>query len=317
MKTILVLYPLSEKLVSQLQEVATDYKVVTDTDSLTDQDLQAVEIIIGWKKDIGERVLYMPNNSLKWIQSFSAGVDYFDLAEIARQNIQLTSASGIHSSQITETVMGMLLAKSRGIQQSVLQQTARIWQDPNDIIELAHKKLLIVGTGKIGRHLAKVAEVFELDVYGINRSGYDLPHFIKNYPQEDLLNVVGDMDIVVNILPLTDETHHLFDAKFFKQMKNDAWFINVGRGASVNTNDLLEALRHQELAFAGLDVLEEEPLDQHHPIWSEPNVLITPHIAGNSNYYADRLIALFTRNYHSYMKDGTVCESVVNLTEGY
>ena len=86
------------------------------------------------------------------------------------------------------------------------------------------------------------------------------------------------MDIVVNILPLTDETHHLFDAKFFKQMKNDAWFINVGRGASVNTNDLLEALRHQELAFAGLDVLEEEPLDQHHPIWSEPNVLITPHI---------------------------------------
>ncbi len=190
--------------------------------------------------------------------------------------------------------------------------------------ELHEQTLGIVGYGQIGREVARLAKAFKMRVVvtkrdprhpeasGYNVSGYGdpdgrLPDMI--YPTQATRSMLAECDYVVNILPLTDETHHFFDREMFRGMKETAVFINIGRGGSVNEKDLIYALKKGWIAGASLDVFGQEPHPANSPLWQMENVVMTPHIAGDTPSYDKRAIALFTENLKRYIND----EPLLNL----
>src|SRR5699024_10110096 len=163
----------------------------------------------------------------------------------AEKNILLTNGSGIHANPVTESTIGLLLGLTRSIAQSVENQRKKQWKDQweneETAYELAGKTMLIVGAGKIGIKLGNVAKSFHMHTIGINRSGRKIENMDEQYTQKELAEIIHKGDIIVNILPLTKETTALFDEAIFSKMKDGVIFINVGRGESVVTEDLLIA----------------------------------------------------------------------------
>ena len=152
---------------------------------------------------------------------------------------------------------------------------------------------------------------------GINRSGNKIENMDEQYVQNELPEVIGQADIVVNILPATEETERLFAETLFSKMKDNVVFINVGRGETVDTEALLEALDNGKVLFAGLDVFEEEPLPKDHPLWAHEKVAMTPHVGGRVESYPKHLYPLFKENLEAYLKGEILPQNVVKLESGY
>lgn len=317
-KPLLLIFPkLTAEELALIEPLTTNYQLITTEAITAETPLDQIEITLGWQSELGNQLLDSPTSQLKWIQAYSAGVDYFDLKRLQEKNILLSNASGVHGIPITESVIGMLLGYYRGLFTATLDQQQRAWNKHPNLSEIANKKVLIVGTGEIGRKLAQVLSVFELEVYGINRSGYSLPNFLETYPQDEINDVLPLMDIVINILPLTSQTTHFYDAERFAYMKDGVVFINVGRGPSVDSKALYDNCLSEKIAFAGIDVFEEEPLPQTSLLWELPNLLITPHISGNTLQYNQRLLTIFANNLTSYNQVGQLSQSIVALDLGY
>ncbi|MFD2308313.1 phosphoglycerate dehydrogenase [Enterococcus termitis] len=310
--------PMKEEQVEAIRKTAVDYIIVDASRDTAQINEEAIEIMLGWDKELGQRLLNSESSRLKWVQSISAGVDSYDLNRFSEKGILLSNASGIHSISISEHVLGVLLAAFRGIQTSINNQTTNIWTRENiSYKQLSMQKMLIVGTGHIGQQLAAFAQGLDIQTYGINTSGHVTKGFIECYSQKNMQRIIKEMDIVVNILPLTDETYQLYDETMFKAMKPGAVFVNVGRGPSVNTNDLITALNDGQVSFAALDVFEEEPLPKESPLWNMDNVLITPHISGLTPGFKAKLLAIFTQNLTQFLKDGTLAKNQIMLQHGY
>lgn len=312
---ILFMRTMSDEHLESLAKMAKDYRLVSAKDAAS-IDLDAVEIIVSWENKLGNQILASPTSQLKWVQVYSAGVDDLPLNVFKEKNILLSNASGVHSVPITESVVGMLLSHYRGLHTATIQQQAVNWDSRLPLSELNGRSLLIVGTGAIGRQLAKVATVLGVKVYGINRSGHPLENFIDTYPQAQIDQLLPKMDIVVNILPLTADTHYFYDAQRFQKMKDGVIFINVGRGPSVETAALIEACQ-TKIGFAGMDVFEEEPLPEDNPLWQMDNVLITPHVSGKTDQYNQRFFEILSDNLARYLEGGQLSRNQVQLDQGY
>lgn len=312
-KSILVLKELLSEQINELEEIAADYNLIYDIEKAKPEE---TEIILGWSEDVIP--LIEANESIvKWIQYPFAGVNSLPLTLFKEKGIHLTNGSGIHQFAVAESAIGLLLGLTRHIMDSARDQLKKEWVDVRNLYELHGKTMMIVGAGKIGIHLGQIAKGFGMKTIGINRSGRDIKNMDEQYVQENLADVIGKADIVVNILPATDETHHLFDADMFEQMKQDVIYINVGRGETVDTEALLAALDKDKILFAGLDVFEEEPLPKGHPLWTHSKVLITPHIAGRVESYPKYLYPIIKKNIESFLADQQVTENVIDLGEGY
>lgn len=312
---ICLIQSLKPEQVTYLAEQYPNYSIVPVAELTTEMEAN-VEITLGWQKELGERLL--ANSRLKWIQAISAGVDSFDQAALAEKGILLSNGSGIHTTAITEHVLGVTLAIFRGLPQAVLQQAQHEWQNQSlPFVQLSGKNMLVIGTGHIGQQVGKNFQALGVHTYGVNTTGHSVPGFEETYASQNLLKFVADMDIIVNILPLTDETYHLYNQVFFEAMSPTGIFINVGRGPSVHTADLVTALNQHELAYAALDVFEEEPLPIDHPLWTMENVLITPHHAGVTEHFRDRIFAIFRDNLAQYQVDGTLKRNQIQLDRGY
>jgi phosphoglycerate dehydrogenase-like enzyme len=217
---------------------------------------------------------------LEVVQAFSAGVDW--LLPLIPPGVVLCSAVGVHDASVSEWVVAAILAMKRRLPEFGEMQTRSEWNreiaDPkasDPIDDLEGKTVLVVGYGSIGKALASRLAPFGARVVGIaqhKRPGAE--------PPEALPRLLADADVVVDLLPLKPDTEHFVDTKFLARMKPRALFVNAGRGRTVDTNALLDALRGGRLR-AALDVTDPEPLPSDHPLWRAPNVLITPHIAGN------------------------------------
>ncbi|API87873.1 hydroxyacid dehydrogenase [Marinilactibacillus sp. 15R] len=313
-QTILTWRNLTAQQEEKIKELAPDYKLIS---SLEEADnLEDIEVVYGWKSEDGNKLIDHSANQVKWIQVASAGVDYLDQEKLKKQDILLTNSSGIHSNGIAESVFGMLLNYTRGMDISLKAQLKSEWISVDTLLELSGKTMIIVGTGEIGKQTGKVAHAFDMKTIGINRSGGEVEHMDEQYTQDDLENVIGHADIVVNILPMTDETDKLFDKNLFKQMKDQSIFINVGRGGTVDTDALLEAL-DSNIAYAGLDVFHEEPLPNDHPLWNREDVLITPHIAGRLEDYSKSLFPIFEKNLKAYVNGEELPINLVDYSRGY
>jgi len=177
--------------------------------------------------------------------------------------------------------------------------------------------MLVVGLGGIGTETAKRAHGLGMKVIATRNSSRKGPEYVDYVGLSgELLALAKQADIVVNTVPLTEKTTGLFDATFFDAMKESAYFINIARGKSVVTEELLQALQSGELAGAGLDVVDPEPLPKEHPLWTQARVIITPHVAYRSEQLRERNILLAIENLKRFIA-GKPIYSVVNTKRGY
>ncbi|MGM0215638.1 phosphoglycerate dehydrogenase [Enterococcus sp. AZ109] len=302
-----------EEFIAKIKEIAPDYQISTE---LSEEELSNVEISVGWKREKELALLNSPR--LKWVQAISAGVDYLPLSELEKNDILLSNGSGIHAISISEHVIGTLLAYYRGISQSVKNQMRKKWdQSGIHYDQLSGKNLLVVGTGHIGKQLSASLQSLGVNVYGINTTGRPVEGFSETYSIKNLPKIVEDMDIVVGILPGTEATYHIFNSDIFQRMKTAAMFVNVGRGDTVHTKELATALKEKHLAFAALDVFEDEPLPADSDLWELENLLITPHISGMTVDFQRKFMNIFLKNLKGYVENGELVENQVGLKRGY
>ncbi|GBG94689.1 D-3-phosphoglycerate dehydrogenase [Ligilactobacillus salitolerans] len=300
-------------------EERTEDQVIFANESLTDEELSQVDIVLGNKAEMVERILSLPHSRLKWIQAFSAGVDYYPLAKFAHQGILLSNASGIHAEPIAETVFGIMLSQMRGIKEAVLNQADSKW-DPSagKFTLLSGKKMVVFGTGHIGSRIGELGQAFKMETIGINHSGHAAAGFNSTLPISEAADpAIVQADVIVNALPLTKETKGFYDQKFFAKLKRSPLFVNIGRGPSVVTADLISALENGQVGEAGLDVADPEPLPADSPLWQMPNVLITPHVSGSYSNYVEGVLEIFEENLRQYHQDGTLVRNEVDLQKGY
>jgi phosphoglycerate dehydrogenase-like enzyme len=240
---------------------------------------------------------------LDWIQSFTAGVDQFPAAALAERGIVLTSAVGIHDVQVSEHAFALLLALTRGVAESARRQLDRDWEWPR-VSELEGTTMGILGLGVIGEAIARKAAAFDMRVIGTKRTpdGYS-GAASQVFGPDQTVEVCRRSDVIVSVLPDTPETKQMIGEAAFAAME-DSWFISVGRGSVVDEAALVDALENGTLRGAGLDVFDTEPLPADSPLWALPNVIVTPHVAGASPRYGERLASLFARNLAAHRGEG-------------
>lgn len=302
----------------QIKEIVPEWEIVAGRDSSVWLDhLRDAEIIVGWKKEIAEHSIYA-NSKLRWLQSWSAGVNSMPLEEMEKKKIVLTSANGVHAYPISETIFALMLGLTRKIHTYVRNQQEKKWHHADMNLEIHEKTIGVIGVGHIGKETAKIAKAFGMKVLGVRHSDREEEFVDEMYTTAQLSDVLPRCDYVVITLPLTDETHHLFGADEFKKMKSSAFFINIGRGEIVVEDDLIEALRSGEIAGAGLDVFTKEPLEENSPLWEFENVIVTPHTSGSTEHYTKRVIEdIFIPNLKSYAQGGVLPKNVVDYKKGY
>lgn len=231
---------------------------------------------------------------LRWLHSFSAGVDNPFFAKLRERGVRLTTSSGANAVPIAHTAIWYLLALSRRAEAWRDAQVRRAWER-HEVADLQGQTLGVVGLGPIGREVARIGAALRMCVVGVRRTPQgDEP--CETWPLARLDELLGIADALVLALPLTDATRHLLSARRIAAMKRGALVVNVGRGALVEEPALVEALASGHLGGAGLDVFETEPLPDASPLWSLPNVIVTPHNAGDTPGNLVRATEIFLDN---------------------
>ena len=224
-----------------------------------------------------EYVRSMPN--LKILQVPNAG--YENALEYLRPGLILCNGRGIHDASTAELAVGMTIASLRGFPTFVLSQHKAHW-NPALFRSINDRKIGILGFGSIGKTIARILTGFDVEVIGFSRSGGN-----GSIKMEEFDKYLPTLDIVILILPLTEESHHFFDARRLALLKDGALLVNVARGAIVDTESLLAEIRTGRIT-AALDVTDPEPLPDEHPLWQEKGIFITPHVGGFSTAFEPR-----------------------------
>jgi len=306
---------LKEQHIKKLKELYPDYDMVTD-DAETEA-FSEVEWTVGWNDRLTTLLEEGHLPALRWVQAISAGVNSLPLATFERQGIYLTNASGIHSEPIAEYVIGVLLSHMRGLRTAILNQPKRKWEQTTELQELKGKTMMIVGAGHIGNRLGELAKAFGMKVIAVNRSGKEIPGLDVTVKMDNIGTVIDFADVVVDILPQTDETYRVFDDALFSRMKKGVLFVNVGRGVTVDSDSLIKALDNGTVAFAALDVFDEEPLPAGSPLWDHEKILITPHFSGVVEHFRDNLFEVVSESAESYKKDGKPSRNLIDFEKKY
>jgi D-3-phosphoglycerate dehydrogenase len=280
-----------------VQNTAPDAEVVmADRDNVVEAVADA-EIIFG--SFSAEMVNAAPN--LKWIQSTSAGMDKALIPEVADSDIIICNASGVHAVQVAEHAWALTTALARGLNVSFRHQLDHAWKRP-PLTDLLGATILIVGFGGIGQYYARLAQGYEARLIALDIQGGNKPDYVEAIWDMDRLDEALQIaDVVFIAVPNTPETEKLINPRTLGLMKNTAFLVNTARGPIVDEAAVTEALKTGEIAGAGLDVFEKEPLSPDSPLWDMENAIVTPHAAGGSPNRHNRTIAFFCQNLKRYM----------------
>jgi phosphoglycerate dehydrogenase-like enzyme len=269
--------------------------------------IQQAQVLFGIPGDTfeGLREAVRSNPGLRFVQATAAGAgEQVRKAELTREElarVAIASASGVHAGPLAEFCIFGLLAFAKDLPRLLADQQSHSWSQ-YPVAELRDRTLLIVGLGKIGDEVARLAQALGMSVIAITRSGTsDSPHLEAVYDTGALTPLLPAADAVVITLPLTDETRGLIDANAISKMKPGATLVSVGRGGVIDETALVSALRTKKLAGAALDVYATEPLPDDSPLWELPNVLLSPHTAALAMRENERIIALFAENLRRYL----------------
>lgn len=259
-------------------------------------DLDVLVVSMLWRNEL---IAAAPR--LRFIQSVSAGTDQFDKAALGAAGIRLASAQGGNERAVAEHAMALILGLTRQIHLARDNQAAKHWRPmisdrATREDELGGKTLVIVGLGRIGLRLAALASAFGLRVIGVRRQTQPQPNVETIVPPDRLHEVMAQADIVALTCPLTPETEGLIGAQALAAMKPSAFLINVARGKVVDEAALLASLTEGRIAGAGLDCFHEEPLPPTSPFWTLPQVIVTPHSAGETRAYEANVVDMLMDN---------------------
>jgi len=238
--------------------------------------------------------------SLRWLHTFSAGVDHPWFQKLHASGVRLTTSSGSAAPPIAQTVMLYLLALTRGLPAWADAQRRRAWE-PHEVRDLTGMRLGVAGLGPIGLEVARLGAAFGMEVVGLRRTPRgDEP--CETWPLGRLDELLPRVDALVLALPLAPETRRLVGERELALLPPGALLVNVGRGEVVDEAALVRALESGRLGGAGLDVFEREPLPPESPLWALPNVIVTPHASGTSAASRERACALFLDNLARYVR---------------
>jgi phosphoglycerate dehydrogenase-like enzyme len=309
--------------IEELQAMAPGVKfvLVNGAEQMAIEAVDADAIGSGDNVVCDERVLAAAKK-VRWIAVYSAGVEEcLGKPDARRPGVQVTNMRAIAGPVMAEHTIALAYALARSLQVSVGNQASGKGWSRNfagsQPQALTGKTMLVVGLGGIGLEVAKRANALGMKVIATRNSSREGPSYVSHVGLPDELpTLISQADVVVAALPLVPATTNLFDAAMFARMKKTAFFINVGRGGSVVTNDLLAALNNGTIAGAGLDVTEPEPLPTDHPLWRARNIIITPHMSAQSDL-GQSARALIYREQVRRFAAGDKLLSVVDFSKGY
>jgi len=244
--------------------------------------------------------------ALKWLQAPQAAppAGYY-YPELIAHPVAITNFREIYNDHIGAHVMAFVLAFARGLQRYIPQQLRREWKKPaqnEGVVHLPEATALVVGVGGIGSEIARLCAAFGMRVIGVDERRHDAPLGIAELHRSDELDaLLPRADFVILTVPHTPETEGFMNRARFQEMKKTAFFIDIGRGLTTRLDDLSAALEAGEIAGAGLDVFEEEPLPAGHKLWTQPGVLLTPHTAGYGPYLDERRYAIIEDNCRRFL----------------
>jgi phosphoglycerate dehydrogenase-like enzyme len=329
LRTLLVAMSIPEAILSRFRAEFPEIRFVVPSEGAasdavsaratpTEDEVRDVDAIIGWELPLH---LLEAATRLRWMHASGAGVERYELAQIAARGVTLTNSSGVSAPNMAEHVLGMMIALTRRFPRLLRAQTRREWRDEathREVGELRGQTVLIAGIGEIGCAVAQRAAAFEMRVNGLRRRADAPPPagFEQVFGIGDLAAALADADHVVVTLPNTPRSRGLFDAAAFAAMKPGAAIYNVGRGPVIDTAALIAALESGHLGAAGLDVTDPEPLPADSPLWEMENVLITAHTSGATPRYWERQGELIAENIRRIQR-GEVPRNVVDLEAGY
>ena len=310
---------LPDERLALVEEEAEGFEVVrADAGApLADVEAERVEVVLGRIEPDAVAAL----SSLRWVQSWSAGVDWLTEADAdLPPGLTVTSASGVHPVPIAEHVFAVVLALARGLPAHLRAQDRGVWgaEVPGGVFELAGRRLVLLGVGEIGARIARLADAFGVFVTAVRHhpEAGDVEGVARTVGTDALLDVLPHADLVVVTLPLTDATRGLVGAGALAALPAHTVVVNVGRGGVVDQAALVAALQNGRLGGAALDVFETEPLPPDSPLWAMENVVVTPHAAGHTPHYASRALGIFLDNLGRYRR-GEPLEHAVDLGAGY
>jgi phosphoglycerate dehydrogenase-like enzyme len=322
---VVVAMDFSDELMDEIRAVSPRLRVERHFPKVPDKVWETVDILY-----TGRHLPDPPQAPrLRWIQLHSAGLDHlFGNPILDAHEIEITTTSGIHATPMAEYSLAMMLAFAYKLPLMLQLQAKGQWQNRKsesqgggalfEPRELRDQMLGIIGYGSIGRELARIADALGMRVLAAKRDlmmladeeGYTVPGLgdpngdipDRIYPSEAVASMARECDFLVNTLPMTANTRGMIGETVFEEMKPTAIFINVGRGGTVDEKALIKALRERKIGGAALDVFEEEPLPANSPLWKLENVILSPHVSGNSTRYHERAARLFVENLHRYLE---------------
>lgn len=283
------------------------------------------KIEIYWGNRINNKLISKMKN-LKWIHYASTGFNSEIYNVIKENKIKVTNTQKVFSNAVSATVFSYIFSLARGVHYCNFLKKKGILNRKNfdkilpNIQDVYKQKILIVGFGDIGKKIASTCRSMNMEVYAIKKNINKSSKLVKKFFKiSKLKDAVFDKDFIINLLPYTDRTKNIFNNKIFRAMKKTSFLINAGRGGTVNEKDLLKAVNKKMFFGAALDVLESEPIKKSSPLLKNPNIIITPHIAGVTNDFWNDQYNLFSKNLVRYKKGAKLLnlKNYNNIKEGY
>jgi len=311
--TVVVLGAAADRAPAGIESAATfvDLRYAPDAAEAT-RLLPSADGLFSWRADPDWLPDAWPAASrLRWIQSASAGVDGLLFPGLIDSDVVVTNARGVFEEPIAEWVIGAMLAFATGLHRSIVDQQGEVWDSRRHTERLSGARLTVVGPGPIGQATARRAIALGMSVALVGRRPRRHEDFGDVLGVDRLHDAVADADHVLDALPLTDQTRGLFGAQAFAAMTQRARFYNVGRGDTVDEPALIGALQAGSIAGAALDVFATEPLPTESPLWTMPNVIVSPHISGDVRGWEADVVAIFVDNARRFAAG----ESLANLVD--
>jgi phosphoglycerate dehydrogenase-like enzyme len=310
----IVVTGMPDEAIREFQSVSPEVKVVSAERDQLMKEIVDADAIFG---TINPQ-LFHAAHKLKWVQIYSAGVETYRFPDFINSDVILTNCKIIQGPEIADHALALLLALTRDLNQIIPNRSKEEWAKASyHPLELRGKTAVIIGVGGIGQQIAQRASAFGMKVIGVDPKDIPLNPYVSKMVYPDKLNsVLPQADVVFISAPHTPQSEGMMGAKQFELMKKGAFFIAVSRGKLYNTDALVKALDERRIAGAGMDVTNPEPLPKGHALWKFDNVIITPHIAGQSDGINDRRMELIKENIARFLK-GEPMLNVVDKIKGY
>jgi phosphoglycerate dehydrogenase-like enzyme len=304
MTRLLILLTLPEKIRMQyyrgLREAFPDMNIdLVDHHSKVDPYIGSADILLTFGAHMADHVLEK-GKKLRWIQALGTGVDGIVDRPPFREEVLVTNMHGLHGDSVPEAAIMLMLALARDLPRAIRQRNARKWERyPSQLLK--GKTVGIFGVGAIARSLAPKCKSFGMRVVGITSSVRSMDGFDRMVHRDEIGAAVRELDFLVLLTPYTAETRGIVGEKVIGAMKPSAFLVNLARGGIVDEEALVGALRDKRLAGAALDVFATEPLPEDHPFWSMDNVIVTPHLGGFHDQYAEEALPTVVENFRKFL----------------